>query len=415
MAHKIISMFTGAGGMDLGFEAAGFDVSIAVESDLDCIDTLKANRPHWKVANPASIEEISPKLLLKQAKLKRREASMIIGGPPCQPFSKSRLWVNGDTPGLLDHRADTLQHFFRHVDVALPKAVLIENVIGISQSDSNGGIELIEAKFKSINSRNRTNYKPVYFRVNAADYGVPQRRHRLFTVVHRDGMQFRMPEPTHFDRSKKEEDDGSKPRYLTAWDAIGHIDTPKCDPDLVLSGKWASLIPSIPEGQNYLWHTNRGGGLPLFGWRTRYWSFLLKLSKREPSWTLQASPGPATGPFHWRNRRLSVNEMCRIQTFPDEYIVAGNYRSATRQIGNAVPPLLAEVIAKEVMAQFFGKKNGAEPNFKLNENSARTRRHPVQKVPDIYLADLASHDDHPGTGKGPRALMRQQEREVQEE
>ena len=81
--------------------------------------------------------------------------------------------------------------------------------------------------------------------------------------------------------------------------------------------KSADLLPAIPEGENYLFHTNRGAGVPLFGWRTRFWNFLFKLAKDRPSWTIQARPGPATGPFHWTNRRLSARELCRLQTFPD--------------------------------------------------------------------------------------------------
>jgi len=104
------------------------------------------------------------------------------------------------------------------------------------------------------------------------------------------------------------------------------------------------LLKSIPEGKNYLWHTPRGAGEPLFGWRTRYWSFLLKLSKGQPSWTIQAEPGPATGPFHWRNRLLSIQELVRLQTFPDEYEIVGSRRSAQMQVGNAVPPFLAEQV-----------------------------------------------------------------------
>ena len=314
---------------------------------------------------------------------------------------------------MLDGRAETINHFFQHVNAALPKAVLIENVIGISQSDSNGGVQLIESAFKSINQQNKTNYVPTYVRVNAADYGVPQRRHRLFTIAQRDGVQFRMPEPTHLDQSTLEGAETTKHAYLTAWDAIGDIDANTRDRELDLSGKWAALIPSIPEGNNYQWHTTRGGGVPLFGWRTRYWSFLLKLSKHEPSWTLQATPGPATGPFHWRNRRLSVREMCRIQTFPDEYAIAGNYRSATKQIGNAVPPLLAELIANAIMEQFFEKTSGQDLVFGLRKNPVLGRRHPVQKVPDIYLGGIANHKDHPGAGKGPRATKLQLEREAQ--
>ena len=107
------------------------------------------------------------------------------------------------------------------------------------------------------------------------------------------------------------------------------------------------------RGENYLWHTNRGGGVPLFGWRTRFWSFLLKLKKDQPSWTIQAQPGPATGPFHWCNRRLTAQELCRLQTFPDGLVFECGQNAVQRLLGNAVPSLLAEVLAREIRSQFF--------------------------------------------------------------
>src|SRR5262249_18489369 len=112
-------------------------------------------------------------------------------------------------------------------------------------------------------------------------------------------------------------------------------------------------LPSIPEGENYLWHTARGGGMPLFGWRTRYWSFLLKLAKDRPAWTIQAQPGPATGPFHWTNRRLSSQELCRLQTFPDGLQFDCGRNDVQRMLGNAVPSLVAEVIAREIRGQLL--------------------------------------------------------------
>src|SRR5260221_13645095 len=110
----------------------------------------------------------------------------------------------------------------------------------------------------------------------------------------------------------------------------------------------------MPEGDNYLWHADRCGGKPLFGWRRRYWSFLLKLAKARPSWTIQAQPGPAIGPFHWDNRYLSMRELCRLQTFPDDVHVVGTRASIQKQLGNAVPSLLAEVMAREMRGQMVG-------------------------------------------------------------
>jgi DNA (cytosine-5)-methyltransferase 1 len=117
----------------------------------------------------------------------------------------------------------------------------------------------------------------------------------------------------------------------------------------VVAGKYGHLLSDIPPGDNYLHYTEkRGHPAPLFGWRKRYWSFLLKLDPHQPSPTIQAQPGPYVGPFHWDNRRLRLTEIKRLQTFPDDWIIIGSRRSAQVQVGNAVPPLFAEAIARSV-------------------------------------------------------------------
>jgi len=218
---------------------------------------------------------------------------------------------------------------------------------------------------------------------------VPQTRKRFFLVAHREGKRFRFPKPTHGSGS-----------YATAWDAIGHI-APDPSEDLRVRGKWKDLLPSIPEGKNYLWHTPRGGGLPLFGWRTRYWNFLLKLAKDLPSWTITASPGPATGPFHWENRMLSVRELAALQTFPPGTRFAGSRRSVQRQIGNAVPSLLAEVIGREIARQLLGKEVGGPPLLAVTPRRPIPPPEPVQPVPPKYLSLAQDRPDYPGEGLGP--------------
>src|ERR1700733_9239740 len=121
------------------------------------------------------------------------------------------------------------------------------------------------------------------------------------------------------------------------------------------------LLPSIPEGKNYLWHTNRGGGKRLFGWRTKYWSFLLKLAKNQPAWTIPAQPAQNAGPFHWCNRQLRTAEMLKLQTFPSDIFVAGTRAERQRQIGNAVPPLLAEAVGRAIIASLNGKRISTKP------------------------------------------------------
>jgi DNA (cytosine-5)-methyltransferase 1 len=254
-----------------------------------------------------------------------------------------------------------------------------------------------------INDATDSRYRLCVAVLNAADFGVPQVRRRLFVVASREGKPFHFPKVTHVSYEEQVADD-ERPRYLTAWDAFGDLPS-ETNEDLRMRGRWADLLPSIPEGCNYLWHTERMGGLPLFGWRRRYWSFLLKLAKNRPAWTLQAAPGPATGPFHWTNRRLSPREMCRIQTFPPGIEIAGSYSSVQRQLGNAVPSLLAEVLAREIMDQLFGLPSKSQ-NPVLSCSRAQVPvppPEPVRPVPERFHALIGRHSAHPGTGKGSRA------------
>jgi DNA (cytosine-5)-methyltransferase 1 len=369
----VLSLFTGAGGLDLGLEAAGFSVSICVEVDEDARRTLMANRSSWKLAKPEDIHRIEPDELLAQADLRRGDVALLTGGPPCQPFSKSANWSNGGIRGLRDPRASTLHAYLKVVEAALPRVLILENVKGLASNHKDeGGWQLFRDEIRTINRRQGTEYDPQVIHLDAADYGVPQIRERVFILASIDGRKFKVPPPTHG------EGDSLEP-CRTAWDAIGDLDKEDWPLELEVIGKWAGLLKSIPEGKNYLWHTPRGGGEPLFGWRTRYWSFLLKLSKRRPSWTIQAEPGPATGPFHWRNRMLSIEELARLQTFPKGYQVVGNRRSAHRQIGNAVPSALGELLGLE----------NCPP------------AHPCGPVPRAYLHLKGDHPNHPGEGLGP--------------
>jgi DNA (cytosine-5)-methyltransferase 1 len=392
--RRVISLYTGAGGLDLGFEAAGFETSVAVEIDPEAVATLRHNRS-WPVLD-RDIHTVSSKELLKTAKLGVGEADALIGGPPCQPFSKSGYWANGDTLRLDDPRAGTLGAYLRVLRDTLPKTFLLENVPGLAYQKKNEGLELIRRTIRKINRECGTSYTLTVAKLNAADYGVPQLRERVFVIGARDGQEYSFPEPTHTP-------DG----YTTAWDSIGDLEDDG-DPDLRVRGKWAGLLPAIPEGNNYLWHTERGGGLRLFGWRRRYWSFLLKLAKALPSWTVQAQPGPAIGPFHWKSRRLSARELCRLQTVPDGYTVLGNVASVQRQLGNAVPSALAEALALSMRRQLLGE------DVRLGSRLIPAPRRPIPEpepvctVPFKYRHMVGDHEAHPGTGQGYAAARRKE-------
>jgi DNA (cytosine-5)-methyltransferase 1 len=388
-APTVLSAFTGLGGLDLGLEASGFHHLGCIEKDEVTQRSLKLNRgDSWPLLEPGDLTTLASTLEPKCLGVERRELSLLAGGPPCQPFSKAAQWAHTARTGLDDPRSNCLGDFFKLVDTFLPKVVLIENVSGFVQGPVSALGEL-RAAVREINARNGTTYEPLYKIVDAADCGVPQHRRRVLIVMLRDDDVFIWPDATHADRR------------VRAWDAIGDLPTPTELPQAV--GKWAELLPSIPEGHNYLWHTSRGGGRPLFGYRTRYWSFLLKLAKAKPSWTLPAQPGPSTGPFHWDNRPLTIPEMLALQSFPVTWQVEGDYRSQVRQVGNATPPRLAETIGRAIAQQVFGADLSGVPFRHATERAVHVPRARARAaISPSYEWMLGEHDDHPGVGKGPR-------------
>jgi DNA (cytosine-5)-methyltransferase 1 len=228
--------------------------------------------------------------------------------------------------------------------------------------------------------------------VDAAAYGVPQHRRRAILVAERTGKAFQVPNPTHITNP------------ISVWDALH--DVPTVNQMTSDNRHWLELLPTIPEGENYLWHTPRGGGEPLFAYRSRFWSFLLKLAKNRPSWTLSAQPGPYAGPFHWNSRRLTSVEMLRLQSFPPTWQVRGDTRTQTRQIGNATPPLLAEIVGRALKKQYFGARIRGCPSLTLTRSPIPCPKpEPVFPVPRKYHKLRKAWPDHPGTGRGPRPVL----------
>lgn len=406
MQNKVISLFSGAGGIDYGLEAAGFEMGVAVEMDHDCCNTLKLSRPKWHLIED-DIMNVSSASILDAAGLRAGHAALLVGGPPCQPFSKAGYWSRGDSLRLDDPRANTLSAYMRILEETLPAAFLLENVEGLAYEGKDEGLQFLLDRVAKINRRTKSHYVPTIRKLNFAEFGVPQARERVVVVAARDGTQFQFPAPTHTETPDADvlPGFGLEP-FRTAWDAIGDV-RPARSEDLAVRGKWADLLPSIPEGTNYLHHTERGEGLPLFGWRRRFWTFLLKLAKAKPSWTLQAQPGPAVGPFHWESRRLSMRELCRIQTFPDDVTITGSRMAVQRQVGNAVPALMAEVLGRSIRTQLLGLSRMRRPLRLLPPDRGEPPPpERVASVPKQFRRLAGDHEAHPGTGKGYGAIAR---------
>ena len=174
--------------------------------------------------------------------------------------------MSGDARRLDDPRADTLTAYLRVLRDTRPKAFLLENVYGLVYKGKDEGLRHLLEGIELINRQTGSNYVISWKMLNAAHFGVPQLRERVFLIGSREGVEFHFPQPTHSEAGNATLFDHREP-YRTAWDAIGDLPDPLDEPSLTVGGKWADLLPTIPEGQNYLWHTNRGGGSQLFGWR----------------------------------------------------------------------------------------------------------------------------------------------------
>jgi len=342
-----ISLFSGAGGLDLGVEAAGYHVAAAVEMNHDAADTLEKNFPG--LVSPVirqSILDVPTKELLHAAGLRGRDRpDLLVGGPPCTPFSKSGFWLEWKRAGL-DPDASLLQAYTRVLAEAKPRAFILENVYALTY-DNKASRPAFERLLREIDN---AGYACNWRVLNAADYGVPQLRPRLFIVgAPKRTTTPALPEPTHGGRWERRHTGSGERPHVTAGDVLVDVHS-TFEPEEVLRGQWAHLLPQVPPGENYLHFTaQRGHAAPVFNWRSRYWSFLLKLDPHRPSPTIQAQPGPNVGPFHWNNRRLRVPELRRLFTFPDDFEFVGSRASVQAQVGNSVPPLLAKHVGEAII------------------------------------------------------------------
>ncbi|WP_051167232.1 DNA cytosine methyltransferase [Actinoplanes sp. N902-109] len=348
MAGVAISLFSGAGGLDLGVERAGFEVRAALERNPDACDTMEKNFPH--LASPVirrDILDTPTGEILNAAGLKRgQQPELLVGGPPCTPFSKSGFWLDYKRAGL-DPDASLLQAYTRVLAEARPRYFILENVYALTYNNK-ASRPAFERLLKEITAAGYTFDHQV---LHAANYGVPQARPRLFILGARAGEPTpKLPDPKHGGRWERRATGNADIPHVTAGEVLAGLVTDP-EPEEIVAGKYGHLLPEVPPGDNYLHFTaERNYPDPQFAWRSKYWSFLLKLDPNKPSPTIQAQPGPYIGPFHWENRRLRVAEMKRLFTFPDEFELVGRRSSIQAQLGNSVPPLLAEMVARALPA-----------------------------------------------------------------
>lgn len=347
---NVLSIFSGGGGIDCGFKKAGFDICFSTDFWKTACNTIETNKV-GKLVICDDIRNIDYAYYLAKINMKKSDVDVLVGGPPCPAYSKSRFYRTEKKRALDDENSFTLYEYFRALDEIRPKVFFFENVFGFVYKPHRAAFDLLRAR------ADEYGYDITYKVVNTANYGVPQIRERFICVGIRrgEGKPFVFPEETHFDPAQGIEDHANKQQWVTCGDVISDIDYDLPEDEVMQAGsKHKDLLKLIPPGDNYLFFTaERGCPNPIFKWRSRYWSFLLKLSPERPSWTIQASFSNNMGPFHWKNRFLRINEIKRIQTFDDDYELCGDFRAQWRQVGNAVPVKMAQIIAREIRRQYF--------------------------------------------------------------
>ncbi len=361
----VIDLFAGAGGLSLGAADAGCQVLLSVDNDEVSCRTVEAN-PEFLGGEVecADVTELSGTDLRRLAGLGDSDPLLIVGGAPCQPFSKAAYWVEaGDDAAYRraraaggtaekppppefarpDERRTLVEEFWRLVRESNADGFVFENVRSITHPRNRPVLEALERAARA------RGYKLRFVAANAAEYGVPQRRQRVFLIGSKR-CQPDAPEPTHAAPEVAAEE-GKQP-FEVAGPALAPFAGKKfVEPEEIVEGRWAEHLKTVPPGGNYKAHTAWGGHPnPTWETETRYWNFLLKLSPDLPSWTVNASPGPWTGPFHWDTRRLRTPELAALQTFPEGYQFEGSRRERVRQIGNAVPVLLARRMVESAAA-----------------------------------------------------------------
>lgn len=359
---NIVSLFTGAGGMEIGLEAAGFHTAICVEIDADSRETLRRNRPQWRLFEdaqdrvPGDIRSIGANELLLKAGLKFGEAALVTGGAPCQPFSNM-----GKKLGRSDPRnGDLFLEFVRIVKGVCPRGFIFENVAGFAQGKHEQVIDFMREQFAG------SGYQVAFEVLNAADYGVPQQRKRFIMLGRRDGTPA-FPYPTH-------SINGRRPsalvpliahaigRWKTVADAFAAISPERLSRADCLGMSHAKYMiermASIPQGKNFkvlppellpdCWKSGKHQGQDTFG----------RMESAKPAPTIRtAGYNPTKGKYihPHENRGINTAEMAALQSFPEywTFYSRGNRPSIVsigRQIGNAVPPLLSESIGRTIFS-----------------------------------------------------------------
>lgn len=357
-AYNTISLFSGAMGLDLGIEKAGFKIRVCVEKDKWAAQTIRANTSIPVIER--DINDVPTDEILAAAGIGRQDVTLVIGGPPCQAFLTA-----GKQKGFADFRGNVMLQYLRVVRDIMPEFFIMENVRGLQSAKLNSvpaeyaeyepikdvkgsAFHFMVAEFRKLG------YSISHALLNAANYGVPEKRERIVVIGHR-GERAPIPSPTHSENGEF----GTK-KWNTLRSCIGDMEHRTDLHYTELRKRSLPYMKILKEGQN--WHNlpedmamqAMGKAYFLSGGNT---GFLRRLKFDEPSPTLVTSPTmPATLLCHpTQLRPLSIEEYARIQQFPDSWTFNGRLETIYKQIGNAVPVGMGQAVGQQIMRFINGQ------------------------------------------------------------
>lgn len=348
---RVVSLFTGAMGLDLGLEKAGFETIACVENEKNCIATIKTNRPHLPLYE--DIAQVDPLQILSDLGLSPGEVELVAGGPPCQAFSTA-----GRRRSLEDFRGNLIVRYLEYIKAIRPRYFIMENVRGILsaklantppeyqeyialENTPGSVVYFLTKEFKKLG------YNISFSLFDASFYGVPQKRERFIMFGTRGANEVAIPFPT------------TKDKPLTLKDAIGNLKS-ITHTFIPLREKHIKYLKLLKGGEYWkhlpaeLQEEAMGKAYGLQGGRT---GFFRRLSWDKPSPTLVTHPAmPATMLVHPEELRpLSIQEYAHIQQFPKNWIFAGKPIAVYKQIGNAVPVGLGFMAGKAILSHIQGE------------------------------------------------------------
>ena len=351
--YTCIDLFSGAGGLSKGFLDAGYDVILGVDNDDAALKTFKANHPGSEVMNLDLFDHSNISEIVRFVNDRRIDLDVLVGGPPCQGFSY------GGKMEINDKRNFLYLAMVKLTEELRPRVVVLENVLAMIESRGGLGAKRVVDDFSKIG------YKMTPRVLFAPDYGVPQIRRRVVFVGLRDSdAVFEFPKPTL-----------TEDQYVTCEQAISDLPTLQTEDGEIIRGetvqeyrtdpvtdfqrlmrknsskvynhigcipieKTRKMIALVPEGKNYL-------ALPEeYRSQYKYHEALTRYHSKKPSLTINTGH---RSHFHYKYNRIpTVRESARLQTFPDNFVFYGNQSQQYKQVGNAVPPMLAQVLAEKI-------------------------------------------------------------------